>query len=135
MSYMNSTAKAIQEMVRFFLPLCSEQSTLRELEEMVADEKKWRFAHALFRKMRGKNLQAIDARDKLLQHQYCFEETCAKTVYNSSGAWHIKDNEFPYPFDQDSPFWVFPIAVDFARALGVADPLSISSHLGPRSAD
>jgi hypothetical protein len=37
--------------------------------------------------------------------------------------------EFPYPFDDDSPFWVVPIAVSFARALGVDDPYSVSSLL------
>ena len=58
-----------------------------------------------------------------------FEEICAKTLYNISG--HIKGREFPYPFDDDSPFWVFPIAVGFARALGLPDPYSVSSLLQP----
>ena len=53
--------------------------------------------------------------------------TVAKTLYNISG--HVKGKEFPYPFDSDSPFWVFPIAVAFARALGIEDPCSMSSLL------
>jgi hypothetical protein len=126
---MDPTAKAIQEMVRFFLPLCAEQSTLRELDEMASDERKWRFAHALFSKIRNKTIRADEAKDELLQNQYSFEEICAKTLYNISG--HIKGTEFPYPFDDDSPFWVIPMGVTFARALGVADPLSISSLLRP----
>ena len=58
------------------------------------------------------------------------EEICAKTLYNMSG--HIKGREFPYPFDDDAPFWVLPIAVGFARALGIPDPCSISSLLRPQ---
>jgi hypothetical protein len=127
---MDPTAGAIQEMVRFFLPLCAEQSTLRELDEMASDEKKWPHAHALFSKIRNKTIRADEANDELLQYQYSFEEICAKTLYNISG--HIKGKEFPYPFDDDSPFWVFPLAVSFARALGVADPFSVSSLLRPR---
>ena len=130
---MDPTAKAIQEMVRFFLPHCEEQSTLRELDDMASDEKKWRYAHALFSRIRDKTLRADDANDELLQYQYCFEEICAKTLYNISG--HIKGEEFPYPFDDDSPFWVVSFAVSFARALGVPNPFSISSLLQPRAAD
>lgn len=63
----------------------------------------------------------------LHQHQYGFEEICAKTLYNMSG--HVPGGEWPYPFDDDSPFWVVPLAVGFARALGVADPYSVSSLL------
>lgn len=123
----NETAEAIQEMVRFFLPHCSEQSTLRELDEMASDDEKWRYAHALFSRIRDKTLRADKGRDRLLQHQYSFEEICAKTLYNMSG--HIQGREFPYPFDDDSPFWVIPIAVAFAQALGVADPFGVSSLL------
>jgi hypothetical protein len=130
---MDPTAKAMQEMVRFFLPFCAEQSTLRELDDMASDEKKWRCAHALFSRIRDKTIRADKARDELLQYQYSFEEICAKTLYNISG--HIKGKEFPYPFDDDSPFWVVPIAVSFARALGVADPFSVTSLLQPRGAD
>jgi hypothetical protein len=130
---MDPTAKAIQEMVRFFLPLCAEQSTLRELDDMASDEKKWPYAHALFSKIRNKTIRADKAKDELLQYQYSFEEICAKTLYNISG--HIKGKEFPYPFDDDLPFWVVPLAVSFARALGVSDPFSVSSLLQPRGAD
>ncbi|MBI3860643.1 MAG: hypothetical protein HY290_01965 [Planctomycetia bacterium] len=129
---MEPTANAIQEMVRFFLPLCNDQSTLLELDEMASEERKWQFAHALFSKIRDKTIRANEAKDQLLQYQYGFEEICAKTLYNISG--HIKGTtEFPYQFDDDSPFWVIPIAVSFARVLGVADPLSISSLLRPRA--
>ncbi len=130
MAQIHSTSKAIQEMVRFFLPHCADQSTLRELDQMSANGEKCRFAHALFSQIRDKNLRAIKAKDELLEHQYCFEEICAKTLYNISG--HIKGKEFPYPFDEDSQFWVIPIAVAFARALGLSDPYTVSSLLQPR---
>lgn len=116
-------------MVRFFLPRCADQSTLRELDDMASDEQKWRYAHALFSRIRDKTLRAGLAKDGLLQHQYSFEEICAKTFFNMSG--HIPGEEFPFPFDDDSPFWVIPIAVDFARALRVSDPFSVSSLLQP----
>jgi hypothetical protein len=45
--------------------------------------------------------------------QYCFEEICAKSIYNESG------HEMPAPFDSDSPFWVVPLAIQAARALGI----------------
>jgi hypothetical protein len=125
----NGTAKAIQEMVRFFLPRCDEPSTLLELDAMVLDREQWKFAHALFGRIRDKNLCAIKTKDRLLQHQYAFEEICAKTLYNISG--HIRGKEFPPLFDSDCPFWVLPIAVAFARFLGVDDPISVSPLLRP----
>src|SRR5262245_16466711 len=116
-------------MVRFFLPHCAEQSTLRELDAMASDDEQWKFAHALFRRIRDKTLRAIAAKDRLLGHQYAFEEICAKTLYNISG--HLRGKEFPPRFDSDCPFWVFPIAVAFARALGIEDPFRVSSLLRP----
>jgi hypothetical protein len=97
---------------------------------MASDDDTWRYGHELFSRIRDKTIKADTVKDKLLQHQYSFEELCAKTLYNMSG--HIKGGEFPYPFDDDSPFWVIPLAVGFARALGVADPCSVSSLLRPQ---
>ncbi|MFN0055726.1 MAG: hypothetical protein ACKV0T_26585 [Planctomycetales bacterium] len=125
----DSTAAAIQEMVQFFLPRCQDKSTLCELSKMASDDQQWRYAHALFERIRGKTLQAIGARDELLQSQYSFEEICAKTLFNMSGHSDPLFKEFPAPFDDDSPFWVIPIGVAFARALRVDDPFSFSSLL------
>jgi hypothetical protein len=127
----NEAARAIQEMVRFFLPQCADQSTLRELDDMASDDRKWQYAHALFRRIRDKTLRADAAKDNLLQRQYSFEEICAKTLYNMSG--HIKGQEFPDRFDDDSPFWVIPIALEFAWSLGIEDPCSVSPLLRPRT--
>ena len=126
---MISTAQAIQEMVRFFIPMCADQATLKELDEMASDDKQWRFAHALFQRIRSKTLQADVNEDTLHQYQYGFEEICAKTLYNMS--WQTKGEEFPYPFDDDSPFWVLPLALKFAQALEVSDPWKTTS--GPCS--
>ena len=45
--------------------------------------------------------------------QYRFEEICAKTLYNLSGA--------SAPFDSDSPYWIVPNAIAFARRVGIPD--------------
>jgi hypothetical protein len=128
----NSTAEAIREMVRFFLPQCSDQSTMRELDILASDDQQWRYAHSLFRRIRAKTLRADEVKDRLLQYQYSFEEICAKTLFNMSDHYDPDCKEFPAPFDEDSPFWVIPIAVGFARALGDGDPYTVSSLLGPR---
>lgn len=125
----NSTAEAIQEMVRFFIPHCTDRSTLVELDDMAADDQLWRHGHALFSRIRGKTLLADKAKDRHRQYQYSFEEICAKTLFNMSGHYDPGHKEFPHPFDEDSPFWVFPIALDFARHLGIEDLLSICSLL------
>jgi hypothetical protein len=130
-THTNSTAEAIREMVQFFLARCNDQSTLRELAAMATDDSQWRHAHALFRRIRDKTLRADVAKNKLLQYQYSFEEICAKTLFNMSGHYDPQCKEFPAPFDDDSPFWVIPPAVGFARALGIDDPYRVSSLLQP----
>src|SRR5437773_925608 len=128
--YANTTVgKAIGEMVSFFLPHCRERSTLLELEQMATDPARWRYGHALFRRIRGKMLKADGAKDALLQWQYSFEEICAKTMFNLSDHVDPMCKEFPARFDEDSSFWVFPLAVGFARAVGVGDPCDISAFL------
>ena len=123
MSSEESAATAISEMLGFFIPHCGDVSTLNQLNAMAVDRSQWRKAHDLFDRIRKKTLRADKAGDRLLQHQYSFEEICAKTLYNLSG--------YPASFDDDSPFWVIPIAVAFAHQLGVADPCSITSLLRP----
>ena len=122
----------IQELVRFFLSRCADQSTLRELDDMASDEKKWRHAHDLFGRIRDKTLQASAAHDRRLETQYLFEEICAKTLYNMSG--HVPGAGWPGPFDLDSPSWVFPIAVKFAQELGITDLSGVTTLRGQVSA-
>lgn len=117
-------------MVQFFLPHCPDQSTLRMLDDLARDDRLWCDAHALFRQIRGKTLRADASGDCLLQAQYCFEEICAKTLFNMSGHYDPECKEYPAPFDADSPFWVLPAAVAFACTLGFDDPCCVSSLLG-----
>jgi hypothetical protein len=118
----DSTGLAILELVQFFLPRCADQSTLRELEAMAADDSKWRHGHALFTRIRDKTLRADDSGNHILQHQYAFEEICAKALFNMSPHYDPECKQFPAPFDSDSAFWVVSFAVSFAKALGIADP-------------
>ena len=102
MSSETSVAAAISEMVCFFIPHCGDVTSLNELRSMAEDHAEWRKAHDLFDRIRNKTLKADKNNDRVLQHQYSFEEIYAKTLYNLSGC--------PAPFDDDSPFWVIPIA-------------------------
>ncbi len=86
MPHTNATAEAIQEMVRFFMPRCSDPSTLRELDSMASDDQQWRYAHALFRRIRAKTLRADGAKNNLLQHQYSFEEIFRQDALQYVGA-------------------------------------------------
>src|ERR1700676_4015226 len=113
MSGEQAVGRGIGRLVLFFLPLCREQSTLFELEQMAADTKRWRGAHDLFDRIRRKRLNA--ATKPLLEWQYAFEEICAKTLFNLS----LPPSDAP--FDDDSAFWVVPFAISFARASGVYD--------------
>jgi hypothetical protein len=114
----------IRALVALFLPLCSDTTTLLELQKLLENPELRGQGHNLFSCMRHKNLKAIDSRDILLQSQYCFEEICAKCLYN------LTDTDAP--FDDDSPDWVVPCAQDFAKVLGLAED-TVSSKLGPNN--
>jgi hypothetical protein len=119
MAATNATAEAIGALVAFFLPHCSDQSTMLELKNMASDFKQWCQAHKLFGRIRNKTLRADDAKDNMLQCQYSFEEICAKTLYNMADHHEGFNAAYLPPFDEDSPFWVLPIAIGFAHRLGL----------------
>jgi hypothetical protein len=100
-------------LIRLLAGHVSDRSTLDELHGMIADRKSWRRGHDLFSRIREKVLNAERAGDGTLACQYLFEEICAKTLYNMSGE--------PAPFDADSPYWIIPNAIAFARRVGVPD--------------
>jgi hypothetical protein len=100
-------------LVRLFSPHVQKRETWHELDAMIRDERTWQQAHALFDRMRDQTLSVGREGSNKLGYQYAFEETCAKTLYNFSCP---ED-----PFDLDSAFWVIPIALDFARVLGLPD--------------
>ena len=113
---MNHGEKVLDDMdslVRLFSRHCSERETLDELYTMIGDRKSWSKAHDLFDRIRRKTLKAEHGRDDVRACQYLFEEICAKTLYNLSGE--------SAPFDADSPYWIIPNAIAFARRLGLPD--------------
>jgi hypothetical protein len=114
-------ALVIAKLLLFFSDKCSEKSTWNELISMSASDSLWVNAHGLFRRIRQKTLrverslrnplQIRRAHYKTLECQYLFEEICAKTLYNLSGA--------AAPFDEESPEWIVPNALNLAKQLGV----------------
>jgi hypothetical protein len=103
----------LQGLVDLFLARCIEKSTMEELKELLSNQDRWIEAHLLFDRIRRKALDAVKRKNSLLASQYSFEEICAKTMFN------LTDTDAP--FDADSPFFVVPIALHLARALGMAD--------------
>jgi hypothetical protein len=105
----------------FFEARCEDKDTLRKLITLANDKSRRTQAHALFNEIREKTLAADKRNDQLALAQYNFEEICAKTLYNMTGA--------PAPFDPDSPFWVLPLALELGQMLGVTDAGEISPLL------
>ena len=108
---------AMRELAGLFGPHCSDRTTLDALTLMMDDRTSWPGAHRLFQEIRRKNLIAERTRDGLLNAQYCFEEVCAKSLYNMSRE--------PSPFDPDAPYWIIPNAISLARRLGIDDAVVI----------
>lgn len=102
---------AMKHLIDRFARHCDDRSTLDELRRMVDDENSWQKAHDLFRRIRGKTLEAERRKDELADCQYLFEEACAKALYNLS--------DTDAPFDEDSPYWIVPNALSLARRLGI----------------
>jgi hypothetical protein len=103
----------MKRFVRLFAPRCADRQAMDELERMLAHEEQWRRAHDLFDRMRTKNLIAAREGNQTLEAQYCFEEICAKALFN------LTDTDAP--FDEDSPYWIIPNALGLARALEIDD--------------
>lgn len=111
---MNNSGKildAMEGLLALFSFHCSERTTLDRLSAMVIDDRLWPEAHKLFQSIRKKNLEAERQHNDVLKAQYCFEEVCAKTLYNLSGS--------SAPFDADSPYWIIPNALTLARHLNI----------------
>ena len=101
---------AMKKFVEMFAARTTDRSTLDELQRMFADRGTWHKAHDLFQRIRLKNLDASRRGDARLEAQYCFEEVCAKTLYNLTQA----DQRHLTP---DSPYWIVPNAFATARHL------------------
>src|SRR4051812_45830800 len=98
-------------LVEVFSWRVGDRSTLGGVHRMIGDDSSWHRAHDLFDRVRRKTLAADRSDDARASTQYCFEEACAKTLYN------LTDTDAP--FDEDAPYWVVPAALMLARALGI----------------
>lgn len=104
-------ATAMKSLITIFAEKSKDRTTLDELFQMIDDRSQWPAAHGLFRRIRIKTIEAAKQGDPQLESQFCFEEACAKTLYNVSGE--------PAPFDADSPYWIIPNALVAARHFGI----------------
>jgi hypothetical protein len=105
-------------LVEIFSARAEDRSTLDELSRMIGNESSWQNAHDLFDRIRRKSLAAGEHEDTRAITQYCFEEACAKTLYNLS--------DTDAPFDEDAPYWVVPQALRLARSLGIDETEIVS---------
>ena len=113
----------LKTLIETFAARTTDRTTLDELYHMIEDRSTWHKAHDLFQRIRLKNLDAGRRVEPQLEAQYCFEEVCAKTLYNLSGR--------PAPFDADSPYWIVPNALAAARQLGI-DERDIVTIVAPQ---
>ena len=113
MNYRGAITKDVAKLLELFAPHCGDRETLDWLQGAATDRAKWQKAHAVFNHIRTKSLKAERVGNAADTAQYLFEEVCAKTLYNLSGA--------SAPFDADSSYWVVPNAIAFARRIGVSE--------------
>ena len=111
MNYRGAITKDMARLLDLLAPHCTDRETIDWLRTAVADRGRWDKAHGVFNHIRSKSLKAERSAKAMPLAQYLFEEICAKTLYNLSGA--------SAPFDADSPYWVIPNAIAFARHIGV----------------
>jgi hypothetical protein len=103
----------VKKLIGLLSSHCEDRATLDALYAMVTERSSWSKAHSLFDKIRQKTLHAERNADPRLLTQYNFEEICAKTLFNLSMS--------QAPFDADSPYWIIPRALAFARHVGISD--------------
>ena len=111
MNYRGAIIKDMAALLDLLAPHCADRETIDWLRTAVADRHKWHEAHGVFNHIRSKSAKVQGSGKSTAAAQYLFEEVCAKTLYNLSGR--------PAPFDADSPYWVVPNAIAFARRIGV----------------
>lgn len=101
----------MQTLVRIFSMHCEDSETFVQIGTMIENRGSWPDARSLFDAIRAKNLKASKSGDSRAEAQYCFEEVCAKTLYNLS----MKSA----PYDPDTPYWIIPNAFSLAKKLGI----------------
>lgn len=113
MNYRGAIVEDIGRLLELLAPHCTDRETIDWLQAATADRSQWSRARGVFNRIRTKTLKAERSGKTEELSQYLFEEICAKTLHNLSGA--------GAPFDVDSPYWLVPNAVAFARVIGVPE--------------
>lgn len=101
------------------LHLFQEKSPDKDTNKIVLglaeNKEQWKNAHDIFSTIREKNLKAIENKENIKESQYCFEEVCAKSIFNIYCYSFGEDGQF----DPDSPYWLIKNALSFAYSLGL----------------
>jgi len=113
MNYRGAITEDMSRLLELFSSSCTERESFDWLKNAVTNRAKWHEAHGVFNDIRRKTLKSERTGNGSLAVQYLFEEICAKILYNLSGA--------SAPFDSDSPCWLVPNAIAFARRVGIAE--------------
>ena len=100
--------EAILRLLELFDGRVPDSETRNWVRGTAGHKENWRKAHDVFDKVRRRKLAAIRNHDATREMQYHFEEVCLKSIYNESG--------YPAPFDSDSPYWIFPLALALAAS-------------------
>ena len=103
--------KCIARLLRLFTERVPDTQSNARVLELAITPQSWSAGHAVFGAVRDRLLEATDAKDRVREAQYSFEELCCKALYNATSA---RDS-----FDPSSPFSVGGAAVRLARAVGV----------------
>jgi len=115
-----SLQHAIVSILQIFDGRAPDPESHLRVMAVAADSKKWDEAHGLFYEVRDRSFKHEN--DAKRMSQYYFEELCLKTLYNQVE---------PSDFNPDSPFWVIPSAIDFARNLGIPSYVVTDVFLPP----
>jgi hypothetical protein len=102
---------AMKRLIEILADHSPERTTLLELHHMIDNRETWKGANDLFERIRRKGLALSGNADVNVLAQYCFEEACAKTLFNFTRE--------PAPFDLDSLYWIIPNAIVTARLYGI----------------
>jgi len=104
--------KAIGALLELFRDRVPDAESNAHVRELVDIPHRWSAGHALFDEIRDRLLAAMTAKDKALETQYAFEESCCQAMYNAT--------EPNNPFDPSSAFFVVPQALNLAQTIDIA---------------
>jgi len=110
--YEGQMGKRIVGLLRLFTGRVPDAESNARVLELATTPRSWSAGHAVFSAVRSRLLDAIDAKDRVREAQYSFEELCCKALYNATSP---RD-----PFDPSSAFFVAGLALGLARAVGVS---------------